>query len=191
MSRVPLLLALVLFVSITVTAQSQANTGNIEGRVTDPNAASVPNVTVTATNLATGLQKNAVTNDEGVYRIVFLLFAEARALVPVWHPVYRESYSVESLRQTAEPDRKQEERQPVADHFEADQGRRMELLPEHPVRDDVFVVVGHHRESGDKEVWAGVAIPQPGEAPRHFGIGRRYGIRHGSDSLRVVVARKG
>jgi outer membrane receptor protein involved in Fe transport len=72
MSKVPLLFALLLSISVTTFAQSQANTGNIEGRVTDPNAASVPNVTVTATNLATGLQKNAVTNDEGVYRIVFL-----------------------------------------------------------------------------------------------------------------------
>lgn len=70
--RTPLLIAVVLSVSLTVLAQSQANTGNIEGRVTDPNAASVTNVTVTATNLATGLQKTAQTNDEGVYRIVFL-----------------------------------------------------------------------------------------------------------------------
>src|SRR5947209_19532073 len=37
-----------------------------------------------------------------VYRILFLLFAEARSLVPVWHPVYRESYSIESLRVLAE-----------------------------------------------------------------------------------------
>ena len=37
-----------------------------------------------------------------VYRILFLLFAEARALVPLWHPVYRESYSIESLRDAAE-----------------------------------------------------------------------------------------
>lgn len=72
MSRAPLLLALLLSLSVFTFAQSQANTGNIEGRVTDPNGASVPNVTVTATNLATGLAKNAVTNDEGVYRIVFL-----------------------------------------------------------------------------------------------------------------------
>ena len=72
MSKVPLLLALVLLFSVNIFAQSQANTGNIEGRVTDPNAAAVPNVTVAATNLATGLQKSAQTNDEGVYRIVFL-----------------------------------------------------------------------------------------------------------------------
>ncbi|HEV3141095.1 MAG TPA: N-6 DNA methylase, partial [Vicinamibacterales bacterium] len=37
-----------------------------------------------------------------VYRILFLLFAEARALVPLWHPVYRESYSIEALRDVAE-----------------------------------------------------------------------------------------
>ncbi len=37
-----------------------------------------------------------------VYRLLFLLFAEARALVPIWHPVYRESYSVESLRTAVE-----------------------------------------------------------------------------------------
>lgn len=37
-----------------------------------------------------------------VYRMLFLLFAEARALVPLWHPIYRESYSLEGLRDTAE-----------------------------------------------------------------------------------------
>jgi len=37
-----------------------------------------------------------------VYRLLFLLFAEARALVPLWHPVYRDSYSVDALRAAAE-----------------------------------------------------------------------------------------
>jgi hypothetical protein len=37
-----------------------------------------------------------------VYRLLFLLFAEARGLVPVWHPVYRSSYSIESLRAMVE-----------------------------------------------------------------------------------------
>lgn len=32
------------------------------------------------------------------YRILFLLFAEARGLVPKWHPVYRDSYTLESMR---------------------------------------------------------------------------------------------
>jgi hypothetical protein len=39
-----------------------------------------------------------------LYRILFLLFAEARSLVPTWHPVYRDSYSVEALRHLAERD---------------------------------------------------------------------------------------
>src|SRR5471030_3290310 len=34
--------------------------------------------------------------------MLFLLFAEARALVPLWHPIYRESYSIEALRDAAE-----------------------------------------------------------------------------------------
>jgi Eco57I restriction-modification methylase len=37
-----------------------------------------------------------------VYRMLFLLFAEARGLVPLWHPIYRESYSLEALRDAAE-----------------------------------------------------------------------------------------
>ena len=37
-----------------------------------------------------------------VYRVLFLMFAESRNLVPNWHPVYRESYTVESLRERAE-----------------------------------------------------------------------------------------
>ena len=32
-----------------------------------------------------------------VYRLLFLLFAEARQLVPMWHRVYRDAYSVEAL----------------------------------------------------------------------------------------------
>jgi hypothetical protein len=37
-----------------------------------------------------------------IYRILFLLFAEARGLVPQWHPVYRESYTIESLQAATE-----------------------------------------------------------------------------------------
>jgi hypothetical protein len=37
-----------------------------------------------------------------IYRILFLLFAEARGLVPDWHPVYRDSYTIESLRPIVE-----------------------------------------------------------------------------------------
>ena len=37
-----------------------------------------------------------------VYRVLFLLFAEARGLVPMWHPVFRESYTIEALRPIVE-----------------------------------------------------------------------------------------
>ena len=41
-----------------------------------------------------------------VYRVLFLLFAESRALVPLWHPIYRRGYSLEALRrQAASPGR--------------------------------------------------------------------------------------
>jgi hypothetical protein len=36
-----------------------------------------------------------------VYRILFLLFAEARGLVPTWHDVYRQAYSVDALLRRA------------------------------------------------------------------------------------------
>jgi len=35
-----------------------------------------------------------------VYRVLFLLFAEARGLVPVWHPVYRDRYTIDSIVST-------------------------------------------------------------------------------------------
>jgi hypothetical protein len=63
---------LLLILSFTVFAQSQATTGNIEGRVLDPNGAVVPNVEITATNQATGLEKRATTDSEGNYLIILL-----------------------------------------------------------------------------------------------------------------------
>jgi hypothetical protein len=35
-----------------------------------------------------------------LYRVLFLLFAEARGLVPMWHPVYRDRYSLEVIVST-------------------------------------------------------------------------------------------
>ncbi len=37
-----------------------------------------------------------------IYRVLFLLFAEARGLVPSWHPVFRDGYTIESLRPSVE-----------------------------------------------------------------------------------------
>jgi hypothetical protein len=32
-----------------------------------------------------------------IYRVLFLLFAEARGLVPIWHPVYRDRYCIDTI----------------------------------------------------------------------------------------------
>ena len=45
---------------------------------------------------APGVNEQALTL---VFRVLFLMYAEARGLVPLWHPIYRESYSIESLRE--------------------------------------------------------------------------------------------
>ena len=37
-----------------------------------------------------------------VYRVLFLMFAEARGLVPNWHPLYRDHYTIEPLRDEVE-----------------------------------------------------------------------------------------
>lgn len=67
----PFLIAILLF-SATVPAQSQATTGNIEGRVLDPNGAAVPNVSVSATNKDTGFGKTVMADSEGGFVIVLL-----------------------------------------------------------------------------------------------------------------------
>jgi hypothetical protein len=36
-----------------------------------------------------------------IYRVLFLLFAEARALVPIWHELYRDAYAIEALTDRA------------------------------------------------------------------------------------------
>jgi Carboxypeptidase regulatory-like domain/TonB dependent receptor len=70
--RIVVLIAFVICISPSALAQSQANSGNIEGRVLDPNGAAVPGVTVTATNSETGFSKSAESDSEGTYRIILL-----------------------------------------------------------------------------------------------------------------------
>ncbi len=66
------LIACLLLAAIAAFPQSQATTGNIEGRVTDPNGAAVPTVTITATNQETGLTKSTNADESGDFRIIFL-----------------------------------------------------------------------------------------------------------------------
>ena len=67
----PFILAMFLLAA-NVLAQSQATTGNIEGRVTDANGAAVPNVSVSATNQDNGFGKTVVTSDDGNFVFVLL-----------------------------------------------------------------------------------------------------------------------
>ncbi len=67
----PLLTGILLFVA-GVFAQSQATSGNIEGRVIDQQGAAVPGISVTATNQDTGFEKTVQTNDEGNFVLPFL-----------------------------------------------------------------------------------------------------------------------
>src|SRR5437763_3577209 len=71
-TRVLLLVSCVAAISVSALAQSQANSGNIEGRVIDPNGAAVAGAAVTATNQQTGLEKSATSSDDGLFRIILL-----------------------------------------------------------------------------------------------------------------------
>ena len=58
--------------------------------------------------LRTGGRRTPTAFDEAltlVYRVLFLLFAESRALVPVHHPIYREMYTLTALCEDAMRDR--------------------------------------------------------------------------------------
>ena len=67
----PLLMGILMLVG-NVFAQSQATTGNIEGRVVDQQGAAVPGVSVTATNQDTGFEKTVQSNDEGNFILPLL-----------------------------------------------------------------------------------------------------------------------
>jgi hypothetical protein len=69
MRRIAHLLSVLLFAGLFATiAQAQTLTGTIEGKVTDPQAAVLPGVTLTLTG-PRGTQ-SGVTDDQGVYRFV-------------------------------------------------------------------------------------------------------------------------
>ena len=62
------LIALITLIAIGGTAaQAQLATGSIQGLVSDKSGAIVPKASVTVTNTATGLSRNAESNAEGLY----------------------------------------------------------------------------------------------------------------------------
>ncbi len=75
-TKSPLALLCVLLITLcaatVAVAQSQATTGNIEGRVTDPNGAAVAGVNITATNQDTAFEKTGASDTDGNFLIAFL-----------------------------------------------------------------------------------------------------------------------
>jgi hypothetical protein len=59
-------------ISLAVFGQVNITSGSINGHVTDGSGGALPGVTVTATNLDTGLNRNEVTDKDGMYRLNLL-----------------------------------------------------------------------------------------------------------------------
>ena len=75
---------------------AQSSTGSISGNVTDDSGASLPGVTVTATNAGTGATRTAVTNGSGYYQLALLPPGAYRveAALDGFQPMRRESITV-------------------------------------------------------------------------------------------------
>ncbi len=67
-----LFLLLALCLSTLVFARAQSATATLSGTVTDENGAIVPGASITVTNPATGLQRQATTGDSGTFTIPLL-----------------------------------------------------------------------------------------------------------------------
>ncbi len=61
---------------LALAAQAQTITGTIKGTVLDASGAAVPQVKVTATKSGTNVSTTAVTNDSGIYNLLFLPIGE-------------------------------------------------------------------------------------------------------------------
>jgi len=55
-----------------IVSQAQTITGSVNGTVTDPSGAVIPNAKVVATNVDTGVATDTTTNNDGIYNIRFL-----------------------------------------------------------------------------------------------------------------------
>jgi hypothetical protein len=66
--RVPILAIAILLLLISQVALAQTSAGALGGRVADETGASLPGVTVTASNASTGFARSVVTGSDGAYR---------------------------------------------------------------------------------------------------------------------------
>ena len=76
------------------------------------------------------------------------------------HAALDEAARIEPVGQRADRHREHQEREPMRQHRKAGQRRRVELLEQHPVADDVLDVVGHHRQHVGRELDLKAAIAE-------------------------------
>ena len=67
-----LVILVALLLCCGVALEAQTITGSVNGTVTDPTGAVVPNAKVTATNVDTNIETPTTTNSDGIYNIPFL-----------------------------------------------------------------------------------------------------------------------
>jgi hypothetical protein len=86
-------------------AHAQTVTGSITGEVTDASGALIPNASVVALNVDTGVKTNASSNSAGVYNILFLPIGKYRVTVnaPGFSPQTFSAFSLE-INQTVKLD---------------------------------------------------------------------------------------
>src|SRR5260370_38285170 len=61
------MLAMVTLALLSRETAAQVTGGTIQGTATDPAGAVIPNVTITIRNLATGIEREVITNEQGFY----------------------------------------------------------------------------------------------------------------------------
>ncbi|MBN2321974.1 MAG: TonB-dependent receptor [Acidobacteria bacterium] len=73
MKRLLVLFALLAFLGVPSHAFSQSSFASLSGTISDTSDATIPGVTVTATNVNTGITNTSISNDSGVYSFPSLL----------------------------------------------------------------------------------------------------------------------
>src|SRR5215471_3893938 len=82
-------LAFVCLMTFPAIANAQSTAATIQGLVTDPKRAAIPEASVTATNTETNVQRTAITGEAGIYVIPNL--PSGRYRVQVVRPGFKTS----------------------------------------------------------------------------------------------------
>src|SRR5262249_21176711 len=72
MRMIPGVLVGVLWMAVAAFPQAQMSSGDIKGTITDATSAVIPNASVTATNIDTGVIRATITDETGYFRFLVL-----------------------------------------------------------------------------------------------------------------------